>query len=60
MVKVNERNTSKLCYRCGNRGVRRGSLFKCASCNYSCNADYNGATNIMKRAMCYTRMAGLS
>ncbi|MEM4230156.1 MAG: transposase, partial [Thermoproteota archaeon] len=58
VVKVNERNTSKLCHKCGNRGIRRGSLFKCASCNYSCNVDYNGAMNIMKRAMRYTRMAG--
>ncbi|MEM3660216.1 MAG: transposase [Thermoproteota archaeon] len=58
VVKVNERNTSKLCHRCGNRGVRKGSLFQCQHCNYACNADYNGAMNIMKRAMGYTRMAG--
>ncbi|MEM3747963.1 MAG: zinc ribbon domain-containing protein, partial [Thermoproteota archaeon] len=35
----------------------RGSLFKCQHCNYACNADYNGAVNIMKRAMGYMLMA---
>ncbi|MEM3647647.1 MAG: hypothetical protein QW506_00615 [Thermoproteota archaeon] len=39
---------------------RTGSLFKCLYCNYTCNAVYNGAMNIMKRAMRYARMAGLS
>ncbi|MBO3842390.1 MAG: transposase [Candidatus Brockarchaeota archaeon] len=55
VIKINERNTSKLCHTCGNRG----SLFKCPHCNYTCNADYNGAVNIMKRAIRYMRMAGL-
>ncbi|MEM3426500.1 MAG: transposase, partial [Thermoproteota archaeon] len=58
VVKVNERNTSKLCHRCGRKGIRKGSLFKCPGCNYACNADYNGAVNIMKRAMGYMLMAG--
>jgi putative transposase len=58
VIKVNERNTSKICHRCGGKGIRKGSLFKCPYCNYSCNADYNGAMNIMKRAMGYTSMAG--
>ncbi len=58
VIKVNEKNTSKLCHKCGNRGTRKGSLFKCQSCNYSCNADYNGAMNIMKRAIRYMWMAG--
>ncbi|MEM3390356.1 MAG: transposase [Thermoproteota archaeon] len=58
VVRVSERNTSKLCHRCGNEGIRNGSLFKCPYCNYSCNADYNGAMNIMKRAMRYMRMVG--
>ncbi|MBO3753258.1 MAG: transposase [Candidatus Brockarchaeota archaeon] len=58
VIKVNERNTSKLCHRCGSKGIRKGSLFECPSCNYTCNADYNGAVNIMKRAIRYMRMAG--
>ncbi|MEM3467012.1 MAG: transposase [Thermoproteota archaeon] len=58
VIKVSERNTSKLCHRCGNRGIRKGGLFKCPHCNYACNADYNGAMNIMKRAMGYMPMAG--
>ncbi|MBO3797654.1 MAG: transposase [Candidatus Brockarchaeota archaeon] len=32
--------------------------FRCQSCNYSCNADYNGTMNIMKRAMRYMHVAG--
>ncbi|MEM2087714.1 MAG: transposase [Thermoproteota archaeon] len=58
VARVNERNTSMLCHRCGSRGIRKGSAFKCPHCKYSCNADYNGAMNIMKRAMGYMRMAG--
>ncbi|MBO3753314.1 MAG: transposase [Candidatus Brockarchaeota archaeon] len=38
--------------------IRNGSLFKCQSCNYSCNADYNGAVNIMKQAIRHMRVAG--
>ncbi|MBO3754066.1 MAG: transposase [Candidatus Brockarchaeota archaeon] len=58
VIKINERNTSKLCHRCGNKGIRDGSLFKCPSYNYTCNADYNGAVNIMERAIRYMRVAG--
>ncbi|MBO3832902.1 MAG: transposase [Candidatus Brockarchaeota archaeon] len=58
VMKVNERNTSRLCHRCGMKGIREGSLFECPHCNYACNADYNGAMNIMKRAMRYTRVTG--
>ena len=57
VIKISERNTSKTCYRCGHIGLRVGSLFKCPHCNYQCNADYNGAINILKRAMGYTPMA---
>ena len=58
VVKVSEKNTSKLCHRCGHEGLRVGSLFKCPNCGYSCNADYNGAMNILKRAMGYMPVAG--
>jgi len=58
VIKVNERNTSKTCHRCGMKGLRVGSLFRCLNCNYQCNADYNGAVNILKRAMGYMPIAG--
>lgn len=58
VVKVSERNTSKTCHKCRHIGLRVGSLFKCPNCNYSCNADYNGAMNILKRAMGYMSMVG--
>jgi len=57
VVKVSERNTSKLCHKCGHIGIRVGSLFKCPNCNYLCNADYNGAMNILKRAVGYMPIA---
>ena len=58
VVKVSEKNTSKTCHRCGHMGLRVGSLFKCPKCGYVCNADYNGAMNLLKRAMGYMPMAG--
>jgi len=58
VIKISEKFTSKTCHKCGNKGLRVGSLFKCSNCNYQCNADYNGAMNILKRAMGYMLMAG--
>lgn len=58
VLKISERNTSNTCHKCGHKGIRVGSLFKCPSCGYSCNADYNGAMNILKRAMGYMPIAG--
>jgi putative transposase len=58
IIKISERNTSKTCHRCRSVGLRVGSLFKCPKCSYLCNADYNGAVNILKRAMGYMPMAG--
>ncbi|MGC8935825.1 MAG: zinc ribbon domain-containing protein [Candidatus Methanomethylicaceae archaeon] len=52
VLKVSEKNTSKICHKCGYTGLRVGSLFKCPNCKYTCNADYNGAMNILKRAIC--------
>lgn len=60
VVKVSERNTSKVCHRCGHRGLRVGSLFKCLNCGYSCNADFNGAMNILKRGLGYMPNLGAS
>jgi putative transposase len=58
VIKVSEKNTSKTCHRCGHMGLRVGSLFKCPKCDYSCNADYNGAVNIMKRGYGYMPYLG--
>jgi putative transposase len=58
VIKVSEKNTSKTCHRCGSIGLRVGSLFKCPKCGYSCNADYNGATNILKRGYGYMPYLG--
>jgi putative transposase len=58
VVKVSEKNTSKACHKCGNKGLRIGSLFKYPKCGYSCNADYNGAVNILKRGYGYTPYPG--
>mgnify|MGYP001028435139 CR=1 FL=1 len=50
VYKVSERNTSKMCHRCGSEGKRPfQGLFKCPSCGLEYNADLNGAINIAKR-----------
>jgi len=43
--------TSQRCYACGHteRRNRTGELFKCKSCDYTCNADINAAKNILDR-----------
>jgi putative transposase len=58
VIKIDEKYTSKTCHKCKSIGLRVGSLFKCLNCNYQCNADYNGAMNILKRAMGYMPIAG--
>jgi len=58
VIKVSERNTSKTCHECGREGIRVGSSFTCPHCNYSCNADYNGAVNILKRGLGYMPSLG--
>ena len=50
---VNAQYTSQTCNRCGYiaRGNRDGETFKCLSCGYSCNADYNASVNIAREAI---------
>ena len=53
LVEVDPRNTSRECSECGhidkaNRPSQ--SKFRCQSCNYTANADYNAALNIRDRA----------
>ena len=58
VIKVNEANTSKLCSRCGSQGLRHNGRFFCPKCNVELNADYNGALNILKRALGYMSKVG--
>lgn len=46
---VNPKYTSQTC-KCGHRekANRKGLLFKCRQCGYTCHADLNGAINIAK------------
>ncbi len=48
ILKVNPTYTSQRCSQCGyvRKSNRRGKLFKCNSCNFSCDADLNASKNI--------------
>ena len=60
ILKVNERDTSKTCHRCGNVGKRRvQGLFLCPNCGLEYNADLNGAINIAKRLRAIRPQRGL-
>ncbi|MBF0337817.1 MAG: transposase [Nitrospirae bacterium] len=49
--KVNPAYTSQTCFDCGDvhRANRNGELFKCRSCGYTADADYNASLNILNR-----------
>jgi IS605 OrfB family transposase len=51
VILVNPAYTSQDCSRCGVRGKRKGSTFKCLFCGFSLNADLNAARNIADRGM---------
>lgn len=53
VVKVDPRNTSRCCSKCGHvsESNRNGSDFKCESCDYKVNSDYNASKNIGLRAI---------
>ncbi len=46
---VNPAYTSKTCSRCGQRGIRKGLIFKCPHCGFELNADLNAARNIAQK-----------
>ncbi|MGQ9469427.1 MAG: RNA-guided endonuclease TnpB family protein [Nitrososphaerales archaeon] len=50
VLSINEAYTSQICSVCGGKGERHNGLFKC-SCGTELNADYNGARNVLKRAL---------
>jgi len=58
VYKINEAYTSQLCHNCEERGLRVGGRFFCSNCKHKYNADYNGAYNIMKRAIGYMYVYG--
>ena len=49
VVKVDPRNTSKNCSRCGLKGIRNRHFFTCPHCGFSIHADLNAAVNIRNR-----------
>ena len=51
VLEISEAYTSQTCSRCGKRGLRVRGLFQCPHCGLNLNADYNGARNILKRAL---------
>ena len=50
---VSPKNTSRMCHRCGHidKSNRDGFLFKCTSCGYTADADWNASKNIAGRSM---------
>lgn len=49
VVRVNPKNTSKLCYKCSSEGEREGERFECERCGRIAHADTNATHNIYKR-----------
>lgn len=51
LVLVDPRNTSRTCPSCGSvaKENRAGENFRCVRCNYSADADYVGAVNVLAR-----------
>jgi len=52
-MEVPAKDTSITCNKCGykNKSNRKGKIFKCKKCGYECNADFNAAVNIAKKAI---------
>ena len=59
LVAVDPRNTSRMCPSCGMvaKENRRGESFRCIRCNYSADADFVGATNILARTLGNSRQS---
>lgn len=49
VAKIDPRNTSKNCSRCGLHGIRKRHSFDCPHCGFSIHADLNAAFNIRNR-----------
>ena len=50
---VSPKNTSRMCSKCGHidKSNRNGFSFKCTSCGYTADADWNASRNIAGRSM---------
>ena len=49
VIKINPQYTSKRCSKCGNIDLenrKKQDLFKCTSCGFECNADFNASQNL--------------
>ena len=60
IVKVDPRDTSRMCYECGHcsKDNRKSQAkFLCVSCGHRANADQNAALNIKFRAQATSKMA---
>lgn len=59
LVAVDPRNTSRTCPSCGSvaKENRRGENFRCGRCNYSADADFVGARNILARTLGNSRQS---
>jgi IS605 OrfB family transposase len=51
VVYVNPAYTSQTCSRCGQKGARKGLVFKCKHCGFELNADLNASRNIAQKGM---------
>jgi putative transposase len=49
VVYVNSAYTSVICHRCGLKGKREGSVFKCLNCGKEYDSDANASMNVAKR-----------
>jgi IS605 OrfB family transposase len=50
-LEIDPAYTSQTCSKCGNKDKksRNGEVFKCVTCGYSLDADYNASLNILKK-----------
>jgi putative transposase len=46
LILVDPAHTSQTCHICDEHEIRNGKSFKCPSCGWSGDADFNGAKNI--------------
>lgn len=55
LVKINPRNTSRTCPKCGNvcKENRKGEIFRCVLCSHTQDADVVGAKNILVKTLDY-------